>query len=132
MVAYSFQGRFVAPIQANTKRQTIRGQRRRHVRPGEIIQLFYGLRTKYCTRIGDAMCTSIAPVMLHLDHAKILAGDRQYTGNADLDEFARSDGFRDWPDMLAFWREHHPGVEIFNGFLIQWRAFRAKPWGEQP
>ena len=129
MVAYSFQGRFVAPIQAGVKQQTIRGKRRRHVKQGETIQLFYGLRTKYCTRIGTATCAGISRITVWLDQARIQAADQEYQNRADLDEFARSDGFRDWPDMLAFWREHHPNLEIFDGFLIRWKDLKADARG---
>ncbi|MFK5597639.1 hypothetical protein ACFZ8E_11600 [Methylobacterium sp. HMF5984] len=56
MVAYSFKARFAAPILAGTKAQTIpaeRTGRSRHARPGEQLQLFSGMRTKHCLRLGD-------------------------------------------------------------------------------
>lgn len=45
MVAYSFQKRFVEPIRSGRKRQTIRADRKRHARPGEVLQLYSGMRT---------------------------------------------------------------------------------------
>ncbi|MEJ0016825.1 MAG: ASCH domain-containing protein [Acetobacteraceae bacterium] len=47
MVAYSFKRDFAAPILAGIKRQTIRADRRRHARPGEVLQLYTGMRTKH-------------------------------------------------------------------------------------
>lgn len=60
MVAYSFQKEFSPLIVDGLKRQTVRGHRRRHARPGEMIQLFSGMRTRHCRKIiPDPVCTGI-------------------------------------------------------------------------
>jgi uncharacterized protein YqfB (UPF0267 family) len=64
MVAYSFKARFVEPILAGTKTQTIRADRKRHARPGEDLQLYTAMRTKQCKLIRVARCTQIVSVML--------------------------------------------------------------------
>ena len=51
MVAYSFKSQFEEPIVAREKRQTVRGFRKRHARPGEPIQLYVGMRTRNCRKI---------------------------------------------------------------------------------
>jgi uncharacterized protein YqfB (UPF0267 family) len=107
MVAYSFQKRFAEPILAGTKSQTIRADRKRHARPGEELQLYTGMRTKHCRLIARVQCIGIRPITLDL------AEDMP-------DAFAHRDGFADWEDMRAFWRQFHPGVETFTGVLILW------------
>ena len=52
MVAYSFKKQFGPPILAGTKAQTIRADRKRHVRSGELVQLYTGMRTRQCRRLG--------------------------------------------------------------------------------
>ena len=42
---------------------------------------------------------------------------------AELDAFARRDGFEDWPEMREFWRENHK-AEVFSGVLIRWTNFK--------
>jgi hypothetical protein len=80
MVAYSYKRRFINPIRVGLglpplfqfgphklvgdmdaeirpKRQTIRAfGKRRHARAGEILQHYTAMRTKQCTKIGDARC----------------------------------------------------------------------------
>lgn len=123
MVAYSFQKRFVEPIRAGMKRQTIRNERAgraRHARPGEPVQLYFGLRARHCSLIAAPLCEAVWPIRIDLDGGIVLANDGWIRTSGDLDAFAVSDGFRDWADMVAFWRKHHPGVIVFSGVLIRW------------
>jgi hypothetical protein len=133
MVAYSFNKGFVAPIRAGTKRQTIRLPRKRHARPGEELQLFTGMRTKRCELIGRATCTGVHDVRLDFVAGTVTIDDGlMLVLPADLDEFALRDGFqprvdtarRPWPFMRAWWRQIHPGLDVFNGVLIRWEALR--------
>lgn len=84
MPAYSYKRRFVAPIwvglglpikpviglviaagvEIRPKRQTIRADRARHARPGEIVQHYCGMRTKSCFKIGEGRCTFASPIKL--------------------------------------------------------------------
>lgn len=126
MVAYSFQPRFVGPIIAGTKRQTIRAKRKRHVRPGETMQLYMGLRTKQWELIGTAMCRRILPIMVNLRDACIECDGHLRTSADDLRVFANADGFPSgWVEMRDFWREHYPDAgDVWRGVLIVWRDFR--------
>ncbi len=127
MVAYSFQKRFIEPIRAGTKRQTIRNERTgraRHARPGEPVQLYFGLRTKHSRLIAAPLCEAVWPVRINLD-GFVSANDGWIRSGDDLDAFAVSDGFRDWADMVAFWSKHHPGVIVFSGVLIRWAEIQA-------
>lgn len=152
MVAYSFRPRFVAPIRvglglppisANAtalvpapKRQTIRAHRRgrgRHVRPGEQIQLYTGMRTKYCVLIGRGRCKDVRDIIITFgEHPCVAVGGtgeperrRKYQPYAcyqggGLDDFARRDGFASWNDMAEFWRAEHGDLDVFTGVLIEW------------
>lgn len=116
---------FRAPIIAGTKAQTIRPERRRHVRLDETMQLYTGMRTKFCAIIGTAICLSIEPIVIELmDEAVSYGADPAFNDRARLDAFAVKDGFRNWHQMRVFWAEHHPGVTRFGGVLIRWKHFR--------
>lgn len=121
MVAYSFKARFIAPIQDRTKRQTIRNTRKRHARVGETLQLYSGMRTKFCKLIGTAKCIGVSDIRLDFDERRVEhASGHALTTEAETDAFAQTDGFADWRAMEAFWAKEHPGVRQFSGVLIVW------------
>lgn len=123
MVAYSFQKRFEAPIRANAKRHTIRAERAgrsRHARPGELLQLYVGMRTSSCRLIATPICDRVWPIQIDLQGEIVFGIDGEVSRVRDFDAFAVSDGFADWADMAAFWAKHHPGVLAFSGVLIGW------------
>lgn len=144
MVAYSFKQRFVKRIEVGlssvslsfdppAKRQTIRAVgKRRHAKPGETVQLYYGMRTKQCRLIGESTCISFEGVLLKwsewssyhtFDIMEIEPGVWRRVGDLrkieDLDQFAIDDGFDDFHDMKRFWAEMH-GPATFEGVLIKW------------
>lgn len=133
MVAYSFQRRFAEPIATGhpatgiVKRQTIRAPRRRHARPGELLQLYQGMRTKSCRKIiADQVCTSVRPVRLWIARGYVRFEDsgEAFGITGMLDDFARQDGFLHWADLQAFWQAAHPQAAdskmSFEGVLIRW------------
>jgi len=150
MVAYSFKSRFVIPIlvglgditpgdgvfnvrgfQISTfcrknlplpKRQTIRANgKRRHARPGEAIQLYTGMRTKQCRKIGESKCESVHKIEMDISwHALYIEVDGRAVKGGGIHDFARQDGFANGEDMLQFWQEEHRGVSHFDGSLIKW------------
>jgi hypothetical protein len=144
MVAYSFQERFVAPIQAGTKRQTIRAiGKRRHAVKHDRIQLYTGMRTAKCRKIvePDPICTgtfdiwiAVAPLYQpdngvgNLPSPEALAGryvihtikiGDHTLAQDELDAFAQTDGFESLQSMADFWASTH-GPGIFRGVLITW------------
>jgi hypothetical protein len=124
MVAYSFKMRFAAPFLAGVKAQTIRAERAgrsRHARPGEMVQLYTGMRTRQCTKLGECQCIAVWPIELHLRDGIVFANDGWIWTEDDLDAFARRDGFRNWSEMAAFWAAEYPGVDVFEGVLIRWQ-----------
>lgn len=140
MVAYSFKRRFVDPIRVGLskvslsfdcapKQQTIRAVgKRRHARPGETLQLYTGMRTRQCEKIGDARCTTVVEIRIAVEAGCIVTAPRTDRSQvikspAYLDKFAVNDGFADWPDMQAFWRDEHGDLTRlgpFVGLLILW------------
>ena len=125
MVAYNFKPQFRPPILAGTKAQTIRAERKRHARPGEQVQLYTGLRTRQCRIIGTATCKDVVPVRIGVRDGFVDYGRGVWNLPARLRDFARLDGFSDWPAMVTFWRREHPDVEVFSGVLIHWSHFTA-------
>ncbi len=128
MVAYSYQQQFVPAIYSRKKRQTIRAiGKRRHVRPGEMLQLYEGMRTKHCAKIiPDQVCLYALPITILVTAPLILRitvdGEdecKHLLGWENLDEFAKLDGFESLESMHGFWLKFH-GVGVFNGVLIGW------------
>lgn len=136
MVAYSFAPQFVAPIEARTKLQTVRGHRRRHARPGEPIQLYTAMRTKQCRKIVDIdpVCIRVWDIRIAVD-----ASERRVIGaitlegalldHAEMEAFAQADGFMADAEASAlrrmgeFWLKAHAhlGTEfLFEGVCIRW------------
>lgn len=128
MVAYSFNPRFIEPIRQGMKTQTIRAHGlRRHARPGEMLQLYSGMRTAHCVKIlPDVRCLAVETVWFKFIGKVRPLIDRVVIDNEeviDLDAFAVQDGFADRLEMGEFWHIHHPAVidaGEFHGVLIEW------------
>lgn len=132
MVAYSFAPQFVAAVESLKKRQTVRGYRKRHARPGEAIQIYAGMRTRSCRKLidPDPVCIELQDIIIaqggdHWQPLHIELAGRMLT-RAEIEEFAVADGFGDCGDgcaaarMAAFWLKYH-GPQSFGGVLIRWR-----------
>lgn len=126
MVAYNFKKRFIEPIQAGTKRQTIRAPRdgrSRHARPGEEVQLYFGLRSRQTQMIlHGAVCTAVETVSLNFVRDSVLLSSGIAYDLGALDLFAVDDGFADWADLKRFWAEEHSAISVFGGILIRWEG----------
>lgn len=131
MVAYSFHKRFAPSVEALVKRQTIRADgKRRHARPEEWLQLYFGQRTQYCRKLvtPDPICESVEPIRIWVPTkfepcAVIQKGKRSYV----TDEFAVADGFDGVEDFTRFWFDTH-GPGDFYGFLITWNPEIRRDW----
>ncbi len=124
MVAYSFRKQFAPHIQDGTKTGTIRKDRKRHAKAGEPIQLYQGMRTKYCRKIiPDPICLGVYPVRLEFNLKRMTAitiGEARWMLHRHgFDLFAQKDGFKDMEEMHAFWVKEN-GIETFNGCWIRW------------
>ncbi len=139
MVAYDFKPGFAAEILAGRKRQTIReprGGRRRHARVSDQLQLFTGMRTKACRKLGVAVCAEVREVVLDFNADRVVLDDAvELITGPELSDFAVLDGFGDPPSQLSpwgymqrWWAVTHPGQSLFRGVLIGWgESFRAEP-----
>ncbi len=143
MVAYGFKSFFSGQIESGHKRQTVRSERSRHARPGERIQLYSGLRTKYCRKIvADPVCTEVRSVEIVISDLidELIVSiviDGVHLRRDDVEAFARADGFapehlgNSFPAKLygrtaretmgRFWMDTHPGKSKFTGVLISWQ-----------
>lgn len=137
MVAYTFKGRFVEPIQEKTKRQTIRAVgKKRHAWPGDRIQVYTGDRF-HPRKVGESTCQSREAIRFDFAAGRVWIGEgvhhsdqgvRIIQGDAALDHFARLDGFQDWQALVDFWAETHNVEDSWTGILITWgETFAPNP-----
>lgn len=125
MVAYSFKERFAGLVEIGAKTQTIRGQRDRHARVGEQVQLYTGMRTSKCRLLARGECIDVAPVRIvyGADGFVRIGADEgvqeECRGKA-RDTFAKADGFKDWDEMRDWFQDQYGGP-FFDGVLIRWR-----------
>lgn len=138
MVAYSFKKRFAPMIMAGLepgpwvpgmKRQTVRGGRKRHARPGEIIQLYTGMRTRHCRKLGNARCIQVRPIAVHVSDAAVeVVIEGKALSFSELELFVGLDGFSSMFDFVTFWNEQrpheHPIESLVDGHLILWEPDR--------
>lgn len=139
MPAYSFQERFIPFLLDGSKDHTVRSERAgksRHARPGETVYLYYGMRTKWCRKIGEGVCHDVQRIIITEKSIRWLVekenGEDVQIVTPIPDTFAWSDGFRpegstkDNPAgafdlMLQFWKQTH---ELpFQGVVIYWKDF---------
>jgi hypothetical protein len=124
MVAYNFKAMFVDPILVGRKNHTIRGDRKRHARPGELIQLQHGSRFKPI-RFGVSRCEFVCRIGLQFEPRSITIVGEDSTNRTsalifgEFDDFAQADGFADWEALERFWWDTHK-AKSFRGVIIGW------------
>jgi hypothetical protein len=107
-------------LELGAERQVIRAGRKRHARRGEEIQLYTGMRTRSCHLLGRVICTGVSTICLSLGASPSVGiDDAILCTAAELDAFAREDGFADWTDLAQFWASEHQ-TTLFHGVLIRW------------
>ncbi|MBP5857272.1 hypothetical protein KAJ83_09650 [Marivibrio halodurans] len=139
MVAYNFKSGFVRDIRAGIKDHTVRGNRaRRHARPGELVQLYTGMRTKQCTKIldPDPPCTRLDEVALEVGPMAGRFALFEINGipldDEAIEAFAAADGFSvarrldvsATECMVRFWAMTY-GRQPFEGVVIHWDPSEA-------
>lgn len=134
MVAYSFHEQFADVVTSGTKRQTVRGYRRRNPRIGEKLQLFTNLRKHTCRKLieKDPICTRVDEIEIEISPEKAakiasIVINGIPLNQKEIDDFARADGFKNGPlgwtavhAMGSFFKRHH-GFGTFHGVVIHWR-----------
>lgn len=130
MAIYSFQERFISWILDLSKRHTIRKKRKYPPKPGDKIYLYFGLRTKWCKKIGEATCDSTKEIIFTEMGNVFINGKRLNQSQKDF--LAWMDGFRpalssalnpigSFKMMFRFWKVHHQLP--FTGEITYWRNF---------
>jgi len=133
MVAYSFAPQFAEPIVARIKRQTVRGNRKRHARPGEPLQLYTGMRTKHCRKLldRDPICLDVRDIVIDFAprNPKLIMSieiEGVRLDDDQIEDFAIADGFGSaLADGFArrrmgeFWLKNHVFAP-FKGVVIRW------------
>lgn len=138
MVAYSFAPQFEEEVATLKKCLTVRGNRKRHARPGEAIQLYAGLRTKFCRKLVDIdpICLDVRPI--HMDFGtqhplliKAITIDGTSLNDQQIEEFAVADGFGSAlasgfarRRMGEYWLGQSPWAG-FIGVVIRWEHQRG-------
>ena len=126
MVAYNFRAEYAEKVRTRAKRRTIRAYgKRRHARPGDMLQLYTGMRTKRCEKLLEVPCRSTSHVAMLPDKVVVVPISQQRDGQivyivrrGELDEFAHLDGLENWMSMRELFEQMHGWP--FGGLMIQW------------
>ena len=125
MPAYSFKLRFVPFVKDGSKNQTIRAKRKYQVKPGDKLYLYYGMRTKWCKKLKEAICKDVEQIIIYKNGNVTVAGEKLSEWRKDC--LAYSDGFRvdnstsargTFEIMYRWFRQTHDLP--FKGDIIYW------------
>ena len=118
MPALSFSV-FRDKILDGSKRQTIRGIRKRAIAAGDKLFLYWKQQSpKDCEKLGKATCTKAIPVRIERSRAVLTYPEVCDYEIVHLDKFAQDDGFDNWQQLIEFFEDTH-GLP-FTGVLIEW------------
>lgn len=113
---------FKEKILDGSKRQTIRAIRKRPIKVGDKLYLWWKQRTPDREKLGEANCINIAPITIRKDGYSIQSekffNSGEFTDYLSLSLMAIADGFKDWQELVEFFENSH-GLP-FEGVVIQW------------
>lgn len=117
MPLLGFQKQFALLVEAGTKRQTIRAKRKdgRNPKPGDLLYLYTGLRTKSCRKIGMHRCLSVEEITVAW--CGICVAEQWLTAE-ECEAMAVADGFATFQEMTEWFKKTHEAD--FWGLLIKW------------
>jgi hypothetical protein len=116
MGLYNFQRRFVPFILSGAKTHTIRAYRKHPDKPGNMLHLYTGLRTKQAQLLMRRPCVKVEDISIS-DSGDIFIDGNQLD-DGEREGLARRDGFESFTDMAAFWKGRTP----FHGHVIHWKG----------
>ncbi|MGH9747257.1 MAG: hypothetical protein ACRD59_14265 [Candidatus Acidiferrales bacterium] len=131
MGLYGFKARFVPYVLAGTKTHTIRSVRAHPDKPGNVMHLYTGLRTKKAKLLMRVECVKVESIAITCEVKDLKGGgaarlvyrveiDGIALDSSELEALARRDGFPGgWSEMFAFWQDEHDFP--FSGHVIHWR-----------
>lgn len=114
MGIYNFQKRFVPMIESGAKTHTIRATRRFPEKPGKMLYLYTGLRHKGARLLKRVRCSCIQ--LIEILKGRRVSVDGIPLSSDECEALARSDGFKDFAEMMTFWEGRLP----FYGRIIHW------------
>jgi hypothetical protein len=127
---YNFQARFVPFILAESKTHTIRAMRVYPDKPGNILHLYTGLRTKKAKLLMRVPCVKVETIDIqfrvdsgyheHVEWPSIKVDDEELSAD-EREQLARRDGFQNFAEMMEFWRAPKNRLP-FRGHIIHWKA----------
>lgn len=121
MAAYNFQKQFVPLIESGAKRSTIRQRRKNGYlpRPGDVLRLYQGMRTKACRLIREVPVVEVLPITVHTANgcADVVLNGNRLT-DYEVMEMAKSDGFKGVRDFADFFNYKY-GPDL-QAYLIRW------------
>ena len=121
MPAYNFSPEFANDVQHRRKRSTIR-MSDKNAKVGDTVYLYTGQRTKQCRSLGTSTLVALETISLHEKH--VIFGGFTIRANSLLDLLARADGFKDYPDMTAWFKSKYKIDSLdtapIRGYLHAW------------
>lgn len=121
MVAVNFRTQFALMVANGDKCQTIRRRSKKTPRPGQMLQLYTGQRTKLCRLLKEAPCLSVRTVVmddLNNINELVLTLDGERSLFTESRQIALLDGFDSLASMRDFFKDLY-GLP-FEGVLIRW------------
>jgi len=124
MPAYGFQRRFAPKVRDGSKRHTIRKQRKRPTRPGDLLWLYVDRRMRTQELIMFTDCVAVRPMK------RMASGEWYFVDKilgdlpldrGDLEQLAKGDGFEDRHDMEKWFDRTHGRKPLPDLELISWR-----------
>jgi hypothetical protein len=117
MPALNFKKRFAPRVESGEKRQTIRAKREdgKNPRPGGILYLYVGQRTKGCRKLGEGRVVSVEEITIY-ETGIVVSGT--WLLEREEVKLAHDDGFENLNEFYQFFIDEH---ELpFWGLLIKW------------
>ena len=119
MPSLNFHERFVEAVESGRKRQSIRRRwkdGRFPFHPGQRLYLYTGLRTRAARKLGEGIIRRVEPVLIRQPGPVLVNG--RILDDCHVEALARNDGFRDFEQMMRWWRATHDLP--FEGFIVYW------------
>jgi hypothetical protein len=120
MGLYNFMPQFVPKIRSGEKRHTIRGDRRYPDKPGDMMHLYCGLRTRSVELIMRVPCVRVERIKIDCTpggEPTNIAIEGVWLSRSEREALARCDGFDSFADMMKFWNGRLP----FHGHIYHWK-----------
>jgi hypothetical protein len=125
MPLFNFHSTFAPLVESGQKRQTIRAERKRPIKVGELAHLYTGCRTKQARKLVNPPppITRVSPIVMRWKQGeRYRSFECRVNGRklsvSELQDLALADGF---PDMHAFKAWFLPsGKTEFKGQLSHW------------